>query len=40
MRRVPNLWFGDADAPSFTVIADRDGNRGVVCVDLSAANKD
>ncbi|QWZ10019.1 4a-hydroxytetrahydrobiopterin dehydratase [Nocardioides panacis] len=78
-RRVPNLWFGDAeehgatgqrfhievyvapevagqriaaavaaggtvvddsDAPSLTVIADQDGNRGVVCVDASAAPKE
>jgi 4a-hydroxytetrahydrobiopterin dehydratase len=76
--RVPNLWFGDADAhetsrqrfhievyvapevagqriaaalaaggtvvddgnaPSLTEIADQDGNRGVVCVDVSAAKK-
>ena len=76
--RVPNLWFGDAeadksprqrfhlevyvapeaaeqriaaavaaggtvvddsDAPSLTVIADQDGNRGVVCVDVSAVRK-
>jgi 4a-hydroxytetrahydrobiopterin dehydratase len=74
--RVPNLWFGEADAgdsarqrfhievyvapevveqritaavaaggtvvddsraPSLTVIADQDGNTGVVCVDVSAA---
>lgn len=78
-RRVPNLWFGDADeqdsprqrfhvevyvapevaderiaavlaaggtvvddsdAPGLTVIADQDGNRGVLCVDVSAARKD
>jgi 4a-hydroxytetrahydrobiopterin dehydratase len=76
--RVPNLWFGDADAqeapgqrfhlevyvapeaagpriaaavaaggsvvddsdaPSLTVVADQDGNRGIVCVDASAATK-
>lgn len=76
--RVPNLWFGDADAhdtarqrfhvevyvapesagpriaaalaaggsviddsnaPSMTVIADQEGNQGVVCVDATAANK-
>jgi 4a-hydroxytetrahydrobiopterin dehydratase len=30
----------DSDAPSLTVIADQDGNRGVVCVDASAAPKD
>jgi 4a-hydroxytetrahydrobiopterin dehydratase len=30
----------DSDAPSLTVIADQDGNRGVVCVDTSAATKD
>ncbi|QEO13684.1 4a-hydroxytetrahydrobiopterin dehydratase [Agromyces intestinalis] len=81
--RVPNLWFGDADAdadehetshqrfhlevyvapeaaeqriaaalaaggvvvddrdaPGLTVIADQDGNEGVVCVDVSAVAKD
>lgn len=27
----------DSDAPSLTVIADQDGNTGVVCVDVSAA---
>lgn len=27
----------DSDAPSLTVIADQDGNRGVLCVDTSAA---
>ncbi|AKU16958.1 4a-hydroxytetrahydrobiopterin dehydratase [Luteipulveratus mongoliensis] len=30
----------DSDAPSLTVIADQDGNRGVLCIDASAANKD
>jgi len=25
---------------TLTVIADRDGNKGVVCVDASAAKKD
>jgi 4a-hydroxytetrahydrobiopterin dehydratase len=30
----------DSDAPSLTVIADQDGNRGVVCVDASAATTD
>jgi 4a-hydroxytetrahydrobiopterin dehydratase len=30
----------DSDAPSLTVIADQDGNRGIVCVDVSAAKKD
>ncbi len=30
----------DSNAPSLTVIADQDGNRGVLCVDLSAATKD
>ena len=30
----------DSDAPSLTVIADQDGNRGVVCVDVSATKKD
>jgi 4a-hydroxytetrahydrobiopterin dehydratase len=29
----------DSDAPGLTVIADQDGNRGVVCVDASAAKK-
>ncbi|WP_159599681.1 VOC family protein [Agromyces humi] len=27
----------DSDAPSLTVIADQDGNEGVICVDVSAA---
>jgi 4a-hydroxytetrahydrobiopterin dehydratase len=27
----------DGDAPSLTVIADQDGNRGILCVDVSAA---
>jgi 4a-hydroxytetrahydrobiopterin dehydratase len=30
----------DRNAPSLTVIADQDGNRGVVCVDASAATMD
>jgi 4a-hydroxytetrahydrobiopterin dehydratase len=30
----------DGDAPSLTVIADQDGNEGVVCVDVSAAKTD
>ena len=30
----------DSDAPSLTVIADQDGNKGVVCTDASAATKD
>lgn len=30
----------DTDAPSLTVIADQDGNTGVVCVDVSAATRD
>jgi 4a-hydroxytetrahydrobiopterin dehydratase len=29
----------DSEAPSLTVIADQDGNKGVVCVDVSAALK-
>ena len=29
----------DSDAPSLTVIADQDGNRGVICADMSAARK-
>lgn len=30
----------DSNGPSLTVIADQDGNKGVVCVDMSAARKD
>jgi 4a-hydroxytetrahydrobiopterin dehydratase len=30
----------DSDAPSLTVIADQDGNQGVVCTDVAAAKKD
>jgi 4a-hydroxytetrahydrobiopterin dehydratase len=30
----------DSNAPSLTVIADQDGNRGALCVDVSAAKKD
>jgi 4a-hydroxytetrahydrobiopterin dehydratase len=30
----------DSNAPGLTVIADQDGNRGVLCVDTSAAPKD
>ncbi len=30
----------DSDAPSLTVIADQDGNKGIICVDASAAKKD
>jgi 4a-hydroxytetrahydrobiopterin dehydratase len=29
----------DSDAPSLTVIADQDGNKGVLCVDMSATTK-
>ncbi len=29
----------DSDAPGLTVIADQDGNEGVVCVDVSAARE-
>jgi 4a-hydroxytetrahydrobiopterin dehydratase len=29
----------DSNAPSLTVIADQDGNTGVLCVDASAASK-
>jgi 4a-hydroxytetrahydrobiopterin dehydratase len=29
-----------SNAPSLTVIADQDGNKGIVCVDMSAAKKD
>jgi 4a-hydroxytetrahydrobiopterin dehydratase len=30
----------DSAAPSLTVIADQDGNTGVLCVDMSAAKQD
>src|SRR6188472_1582663 len=30
----------DSDAPSLTVIADQDGNKGIVCIDGSAAKQD
>ncbi len=30
----------DSDAPALTVIADQDGNQGIVCVDAAAAPKD
>ena len=30
----------DSNAPSLTVIADHDGNKGVLCVDVSAAKKE
>jgi 4a-hydroxytetrahydrobiopterin dehydratase len=30
----------DSNAPSLTVIADQDGNQGVVCVDASAAKEE
>jgi len=30
----------DGNAPSLTVIADQDGNTGVICVDVSAAKQD
>jgi 4a-hydroxytetrahydrobiopterin dehydratase len=30
----------DSHAPSYTVIADQDGNKACVCVDASAAKKD
>ena len=30
----------DSNAPSLTVIADQDGNKGVLCVDVSAAKMD
>ena len=29
----------DSNAPSLTVIADQDGNKGIICVDVSAAKK-
>ncbi len=30
----------DSRAPSLTVIADQDGNTGVLCVDVSAGTRD
>ena len=30
----------DSNAPALTVIADQDGNKGIVCVDVSAARRD
>lgn len=30
----------DSDTPSLTVVADQDGNTGVICVDVSAATTD
>jgi 4a-hydroxytetrahydrobiopterin dehydratase len=30
----------DSNAPALTVIADQDGNRGVLCVDVSAAKNE
>lgn len=30
----------DSNAPSLTVIADQEGNKGIVCVDVSAAKKE
>jgi 4a-hydroxytetrahydrobiopterin dehydratase len=30
----------DSDSPALTVIADQEGNQGVVCVDLSAVRRD
>ena len=30
----------DSNAPALTVIADQDGNKGIVCIDASAAKKD
>jgi len=30
----------ESNAPSLTVIADQDGNQGIVCADVSAAKKD
>jgi 4a-hydroxytetrahydrobiopterin dehydratase len=30
----------DSNAPSLTVIADQDGNTGILCIDVSAARKD
>ena len=30
----------DSNAPSLTVVADQDGNRGVLCVDTAAASSE
>tara|TARA_R100000935_G_C2800590_1_gene150285 strand:- start:540 stop:698 length:159 start_codon:yes stop_codon:yes gene_type:complete len=30
----------DSNAPSLTVIAEQDGNKGIVCIDVSAVKKD
>jgi 4a-hydroxytetrahydrobiopterin dehydratase len=30
----------DSNAPSLTVVADQDGNTGILCVDVSAVKKD
>lgn len=30
----------ESNAPSLTVVADQDGNKGIVCVDVSAVKKD
>ena len=30
----------DSNAPALTVLADQDGNTGIVCADMSAARKD
>jgi 4a-hydroxytetrahydrobiopterin dehydratase len=30
----------DSNAPALTVVADQDGNQGIVCVDVSAAKTD
>ena len=30
----------DSDAPGLTVVADQEGNRGVICADTSAAQQD
>jgi 4a-hydroxytetrahydrobiopterin dehydratase len=30
----------DSDAPSLTVIADQDGNQGILCADMAAAKQD
>jgi 4a-hydroxytetrahydrobiopterin dehydratase len=30
----------DSDAPALTVIADQDGNTGILCVDVAAAKKE
>jgi hypothetical protein len=34
------LLFGRSGGTTITVIADQDSNKGIACVDVSAAKKD